>query len=56
MIETVFASFRKRVEITGKIHYRRDGGAISIEATDIEILPEDDDLPTASEVRGIFVS
>jgi hypothetical protein len=56
MIETVFASFRKRVEIAGKIHYRRDGGAISIEATDIDILPEDEDLPTASEVRGIFAA
>ncbi|PHS23474.1 MAG: hypothetical protein COA84_11120 [Robiginitomaculum sp.] len=56
MIETVFASFRKRVEITGKIHYRRDGKPISIEATEIDILPEDDELPTASEVRGIFAA
>lgn len=56
MIETVFASFRKRVEIAGRIHYRRDGTAISIDATEIDILPEDDQLPDASEVRGILAA
>lgn len=56
MIELVFASFRKRVEITGKIHYRRGGAPISIEAFDIDILPEDDELPSASDVRGIFAA
>ncbi len=56
MIEKVFASFRRRVEITGKIHYRRGGAPISIEASEIDILPEDDELPTASDVRGIFAA
>jgi hypothetical protein len=56
MIEVVFASFHKRVEISGKIHYRRDGTAMSIDATDIDILPEDDDLPSASDVRGILAA
>jgi hypothetical protein len=56
MIEQVFASFRKRVEITGKVHYRRGGAPISIEAFEIEILPEDDELPTASDMRGIFAA
>lgn len=56
MIELVFSSFRRRVELTGKIHYRRDGVPISIEAGDLEVLPEDDDLPTANDVRGILAS
>jgi len=56
MIEKVFASFRKRVELTGRIHYRRDGTPISIEAGYIDILPEDDQLPSADDVRGIFAS
>lgn len=56
MIDLVFNSFRRRVEIEGKIHYRRDGTPISIEASSIEILPEDDDLPTADDVRGILAS
>lgn len=56
MIERVFASFRRRVELTGKIHYRRDGVPISIEASDLDVLPEDDELPSASDVRGILAS
>jgi len=54
MIETVFANFRKRVELTGRIHYRRDGTPISIEAGEIDTLPEDADLPSAADVRGIL--
>jgi hypothetical protein len=56
MIDQVFASFRRRVEIEGRIHYRRDGTPISIEAQVIDILPEDSDLPTAADVRGIMAS
>jgi len=54
LINEVLASFRRRVEIEGRIHYRRDGTPISIEASEIEILPEDDELPSADDVRGIF--
>lgn len=54
MIDHVFNSFRKRVEIEGRIHYRKNGTPISIEATLIEILPEDDELPTATDVKGIM--
>lgn len=56
MIEKVFQSFRKRVEIDGKIHYRRDGTPISIEAGEIDILPEDNELPSAADVRGILAA
>lgn len=56
MIDVVLNSFRKRVEIEGKIHYRRDGTPISIEAQVIDVLPEDEDLPTAADVRGIMAS
>lgn len=54
MIEQVLSSFRKRVEIEGRIHYRRDGVPISIEAEYLDLLPEDDELPTADDVRGIM--
>lgn len=54
MINEVLGSFRKRVEIEGRIHYRKDGTPISIEASLIDVLPEDDDLPSASDVRGIM--
>ncbi|CCQ72187.1 hypothetical protein [Magnetospira sp. QH-2] len=56
LIEMVLTSFRRRVEIEGRIHYRRDGTPISIEAQIIEVLPEDDELPTADDVRGIMAN
>lgn len=54
MLPEVFAKFRKRVEITGLIHYRANGVPISIEAANIDALPDDDELPTPEDVRGIL--
>lgn len=54
LIDQVLHSFRRRVEIEGTIRYRQDGTPISIDAQLIEILPEDDELPTAADVRGIM--
>lgn len=54
LLEKALGSFRKRVEIEGLIHFRRDGSPMSIEAQSIEILPEDDELPSVDDVRGIM--
>ena len=54
LLPTAFGNFRKRVEVSGVIHYRRNGSPISIEAENIEPLPDDDSLPSLDEVRGIF--
>lgn len=54
LLEVALQSFRKRVEVEGRINYRKDGTPISIEATSIDILPEDDELPSADDVRGIM--
>jgi hypothetical protein len=54
MLQRAFDNFRRRVEVSGVIHYRRNGTPISIDATDIEALPEDSDLPTAADVRGLL--
>jgi hypothetical protein len=54
MLPEVFEKFRKRVEITGLIHYRANGVPISIEAASIDTLPDDDELPTPEDVRGIL--
>lgn len=54
MINQVLSSFRKRVEVNGRIHFRRDGSPMSIKADRIEVLPEDDELPSVSDVRGIM--
>lgn len=53
-LDQVFANFRRRVEIEGRIHYRRDGTPISIHTDHIDGLPEDSDLPSAADVRGIL--
>lgn len=54
LLNQVLTNFRRRVEVEGRIHYRADGTPISIEAIHIDVLPEDGELPTASEVRGIM--
>jgi hypothetical protein len=50
----VFELFRKRVEVSGIVHYRRNGVPISIDVVNIERLPDDSELPTAADVRGIL--
>lgn len=54
LLQDAFASFRKRVEVTGLIHYRRNGTPISIDASHIAALPDDDELPSPEEVRGLL--
>ncbi|MBP7001683.1 hypothetical protein [Amaricoccus sp.] len=54
LLPDVFSSFRRRVEVAGMIEYRRDGTPISISAGSIEVLPDDADLPTPADVRGIL--
>lgn len=49
-----FAAFRRRIEISGIIQYRRNGTPISVEVETIEILPDDDELPSSNDVRGLL--
>jgi hypothetical protein len=54
LLPEVFDNFRKRVEVSGVIHYRKNGIPVSIEAEHIIGLPDDSELPTAEDVRGIL--
>jgi hypothetical protein len=54
LLPIAFGSFRKRVEVSGVIHYRRNGSPISIDAENIELLPDDATLPSIDDVRGIL--
>lgn len=54
LLADVFDKFRKRVEVSGVIHYRKNGMPISIEAASVVSLPDDSELPTAGDVRGIL--
>jgi hypothetical protein len=54
MLPVAFANFRRRVEVTGTIHYKKNGHPISIDADSIDLLPDDHELPSIEEMRGIF--
>jgi hypothetical protein len=54
LLPNVFDRFRKRVEVSGIIHYRKNGAPISIEADHVIGLPEDSELPSPEDVRGIL--
>ncbi len=54
MLPRFMATFRKRVEVKGRIKYRRDGKPISIFATGLTEFPDSKDLPSYREMRGIF--
>jgi hypothetical protein len=54
MLPRFLAAFRKRVEIKGKIKYRRDHKPISILASGLIEFPSTDELPSFREMRGIF--
>ncbi len=56
MIEEALSTFRRRVEISGLIKYRKNGTPVSINVENIEVMPDDDDLPTAEDVRGILAA
>ncbi len=56
MLPEVFKDFRKRVEVAGIIYYRKNGTPVSIEAERLEPFPDDTELPTAKDVRGILAS
>lgn len=54
MLPSFLAAFRKRVEVKGKIKYRRDHKPISIFASRLTEYPASKDLPSYREMRGIF--
>ncbi|MFL5283104.1 MAG: hypothetical protein ACJ8AW_19450 [Rhodopila sp.] len=54
MLPQAFANFRKRVELSGLIHYRKNGMPICIAVQGIQAMPEDDELPSIDDVEGIL--
>lgn len=45
---------RARVFVYGVVNYRSDGEIASVHADEIFVIPPDDELPTADDVRGIY--
>jgi hypothetical protein len=54
LMKQALKCFRRRVELTGEIHFQGDDAPVRIDAIDIQLLPEDDALPSAGDVRGIL--
>ena len=50
----VIRAFGKRVAVTGVIRSRRSGERVDIQATRFQVLPPDEELPSAAHVRGIL--
>ena len=53
-IDEAIDAFRKRVEVFGRIHYNHMGRPTSIRMDTLTILPDDESLPTVSDVAGIL--
>lgn len=54
MLPKAFGAFRQRVEVTGRVRYRKDGSPTSIRVEDIFVFPENARLPHFSDVRGLL--
>lgn len=52
--EQVLRAFGKRVAVSGMIRSRRSGERVDIQATRLEVMPPDGELPTTADVRGIL--
>jgi hypothetical protein len=52
--DTVLRVFGKRLAVTGLIRSRRSGERVDIQVTRLEVLPPDEELPSAEDVRGIL--
>ena len=53
-LNEALSAFGKRVYVFGLINYDKEGRAKKITVQDLRIFPEIEDLPTASDVRGIL--
>ncbi len=54
MLDAAMQYFRQRVEVFGEIYYRNDDTPHSIRVHRLVHLPNDDDLPSIEDVRGLL--
>jgi hypothetical protein len=52
--EEALKGFRKRVLISGLIHYGAEGHPTSVDADYIRIFPEESELPTVEQIQAIY--
>lgn len=54
MFQDAMRFFFKRVEVLGKVRYRKDGQPVSVRATNIIPFPEPSEIPTLAELRSLL--
>ena len=50
----VIAAFGKRAEVYGRIHYDKNGRPARVNVEEIDIFPDNADLPNFKDVKGIL--
>lgn len=53
-IQSAWSAFRKRVEVLGKVRYRKDGMPVSVRAKEIIPFPSSEEIPSLSEMRRLL--
>ena len=53
-LEEAVKAFRKRVEVTGLVKYRKNGLPISVKVSRIRVLKTREELPPLDQIRGVF--
>jgi len=53
-IQNAWSAFRKRVEVLGKVRYRKDGMPVSVRAKEIIQFPAENEIPSPSEMRQLL--
>ena len=54
LLDEAVGFFRCRVEVEGEVQYSQDGWPVSIKAKKITKLPESEELPSYTEMKGIL--
>lgn len=54
LVPEAIAAFRRRVRVMGRIQYNRVGNPVSLDVGEIIIMPQNSDLPSVAEMRGIL--
>lgn len=54
LVPVAIEAFRRRVEVFGRVHYRKDGMAVRVIADRISRFPEKHEIPSVDEMRGIL--
>ncbi len=53
-LQIAWESFRKRVEVLGKVRYRKDGMPVSVRAKEIIPFPPKEEVPSPAEMRRLL--